>query len=252
MLAGGGNDFGLGLAAFFSLAGVSLFTSCAAGGRRRNLAIIPAMTQRGDFFRLGLLAHRAGVSHLTSFGAGGFLGDFALIPLVFGSNYLILTSAAVRANILADTGGSAGGLFQGICQLVVVRIGVNRNLFLRNQDFVADGAVAALGFTRRFAGRLYSRIRYRRMLAGRRNLFHAVENFAADRAFHALVVTGLRAGGRFRSYNFFGMLTGRRNCFHLLITAHLTGLGNRAVRHTGRVHRDSLVIMRNFAVRNLH
>ena len=133
-----------------------------------------------------------------------------------------------------------------------MRFGVNRNFYLRNQDFVADGAVAALGLAGRVAGRRHSGVRHRRMLAGCRNLFHAVENFAADRASHALGVAGFRAGGSFRFYNFFGMLAGSRNGFHLLIAADLAGLGNRAVRHTGRFHRDRLIIMRNFAVRNLH
>ena len=112
MLASGGNGFGLGLVA--NRAGVGHLASFAAGGRRRNLALIPVVTQRGDFFRLGLLAHCAGIGHHASFRAGGFFGDFALVPIVFSINHLILAGSAVRANILADTRRGAGGLFQGV------------------------------------------------------------------------------------------------------------------------------------------
>ena len=243
MLAGGFNDFGLGRVAAISPAGVGHFTSCAAGGRRRNLALIPVVTQRGNFFCLGLLAHRTGVCHLTSLGASGRLVLRTLIPLMFSSNYFILACAAVRAGILADTRRGAGGLFQRRSQLIVVSFGININLFLGNQNFAADGAVAALGLAGRVAGRRHGGIRHRCMLAGRRNLFHAVEGFSADRASHALGIASFRAGGSFRFHNFFRMLaSGRQHLFFCVVAAaalqrHTAGLG------AGRFHQALRILL---------
>ena len=243
MLAGSFNDFGLGRVATISLAGVGHFTSCAAGGRRRNLALIPVVTQRGNLVRLGCSAHCAGVSHFTCFGAGGFFGDFALIPLVFSTNYLILTRAAVRAGILADTSGSAGGLLQRRSQHIVVCFGVDRNRSGLLQNCFAGGADDAAGGASSRAGGGNFFHCYRRMAGGRSQFAQIItlKDFTTDRTLHnALAV--LRAG---RLYHL-GLARRMTQCIQRLffcvvaaaaLQRHTAGLG------AGRFHQALRILL---------
>ena len=244
MLASGGNDFGLGLAAFFSLAGVSLFTSCAAGGRRRNFALIPAVTQRGDFFRLGLLAHSAGVSHLTCFGAGGRLAFLAITPLVFSSNHLILAGFAVRANILADTRRGAGGRLQRRSQHVVVRFGVGRNHSGLLQNCFAHGADAAAGGAGSRTGSGNFLHRYRSMAGGRSQFaqISTLKDFTTDRTLHnALAV--LRAGRLYHLGLARRMAGGRQHLFLCVVAAFARAFQRHAASlGAGRRNKGLLVL----------
>ena len=243
MLAGSFNDFGLGRVATISLAGVGHFTSCAAGGRRRNLALIPVVTQRGNFFCLGLLAHRTGVCHLTSLGASGRLVLRTLIPLMFSSNYFILACAAVRAGILADTSGSAGGLLQRRSQHIVVCFGVDRNRSGLLQNFAADGAdTSAGGASSRAGGGNFFHC-YRRMAGGRSQFAQIItlKDFTTDRTLHnALAV--LRAG---RLYHL-GLARRMTQCIQRLffcvvaaaaLQRHTAGLG------AGRFHQALRILL---------
>ena len=85
---------------------------------------------------------------------------------------------------------------------------LGRNNILRNQNFIADGAVLALSQTGFRAGGFNRRVDHFRMALGRNNIL-LNQNFIADRAVLAFGQAGFRAGGFNRRVDHFRMTLGR-------------------------------------------
>ena len=148
MLAGGGNYFGVGIAAVG--AGIGTHAVLAAGGLRGHLGGV-SVGQSGNRLRLGAPAHGAGEGLDAFHAAAGFLGHLALVigMLAGRGNFLSIGIAAVGAGVGAHAVLGAGG-FRGHLGRVAVRQGGNR---LRLGG-VAHGAGECLHARHAAAGRL--------------------------------------------------------------------------------------------------
>ena len=200
-----------------------------------NLFLIVMFAGSGNHFRLGCTAafDGAGIGLLAVFAAGSLDGYAALIPAMRRRNGRIFVSAALRADIFADAGGSAGGRFQSGGQFIGVGIRINRNLLLCDKHFTAHGALLALGQAGILAGRRFAGYDFLGVLAGSGNLLTAEQDFAADGALHTVGATGVAAVGGFCGHNLFGMLAGGGNSLGLGLVANRAGVGAYAVGDAG-------------------
>ena len=230
MLAGGGDCFGLGLAA--NRAGVGLLAVLAASGLGGHFTFIPSVAGSGNNLGLGLAADGAGIGLYAVLSAGSDGGYFALIPAMRHRNDRILVGAARRADKLANAGTGTGRRFQ-YRDFISVGIRINRNRFLCDKHFTAHGALLALGQAGILAGRRFAGYDFLGVLAGSGNLLTAEQDFAADGALHTVGATGVAAVGGFCGHNLFGMLAGGGNSLGLGLVANRAGVGAYAVGDAG-------------------
>ena len=149
---------------------------------------------RRDGFRSGFVADRAGVGLDTGVLTGRSGRDLALIPAVALGGNLFLRfdnrSADRAADAIRQTRFGTGC---GLAHNGLLSVAGRRDLSLRNDDCVADGAVLALGLAGLGAGRLYRRIDDLGVTLGR-NHFALGDLLAADGADGVAGIAVLGAG----------------------------------------------------------
>ena len=138
---------------------------------------------------------------------------------------------------LGLAGCGAGGVDCRVNDLGVSRCG---NLFLCNDDLIADRAMLALGLAGLGAGGFNCRVND--LGVSLRGYFlHAGESLAADRAFFAGFMTSLGAGsGLFRNFN--RSMSSCVDCFGFGLVADRAGVGLDTGILTGRRGRDLALI----------
>ena len=155
-----------------------------------------SMSSRLDCFGLGFRADRAGVGLDAGFLAGGSGRDLALIPAVALGGNLFLRfdnrSADRAADAIRQTRFGTGC---GLAHNGLLGVASRGNHFLRNKNFVADGAVLALGLAGFRAGRLDPCVNDLGMALGRNGLALLDYYYFTNRADRITGVAGLGAGG---------------------------------------------------------
>ena len=149
------------------------------------------------------------------------------------------------------------GLGAGRCNRRVddLDVALCRNLLLRNDDLIADGAVLALGLARLGAGRCSRRVDHLSMPRCR-DFLHAGEDRAAGSALRTGLVAGFLTGGGLLRHFFHGV-SGRLDGFRSGFVADRTGVGLDACVFAGGCGRDHALIplvagRGNFALRSEH
>ena len=253
------DDLGVSLRGYFLHAGESLaadraffagfMTSLGAGsGLFRNFN--RSMSSCVDCFGFGLVADRAGVGLDTGILTGRRGRDLALIPTVALGGNLFLRfdnrSADRAADAIRQTRFGAG---RRLAHNGLLSVAGRRDLSLRNDDCVADGAVLALSLAGCGASSFNSIINDFGMTRSG-DFLNSGDRCVANRAFDARRMTGFRAGGRLFS-NINERMTGCIKHFGLGFAANSTSVSLDTGIAAGRGSRNYALVPAVTLRRNL-
>ena len=218
-------------------------TRVFAGGRSRDLAVIPTVSRCRNLRLLDqhLVTDRAMLAfRLAGLGAGGFhcrVDDLG-VPLCgnhFLSNKNLVADGAVLA--LGQSGLRAGG---SDCRVDDLGMSLRGNLCLCHENLIADGAVLAFRLAGLGTGGLNRRVDDLGVTL-RGNLLHAGKNCVTLRALGTGFVSGVSAGcGLFGNIN--GSMTSSIDRFGSGCVADRAGVGHDTGIFTGRSGRNLAVI----------
>ena len=184
--------FGFGLVA--DRAGVGLDTGIFTGRSGRDLALIPLVSRCGNFLHAGesLAADRAFFAgFMTSLGAGSGLFSNLNGSMAGSNDCFGFGLVADRAGVGLDTGSFTGRSGRDLA--LIPTVSIRRNLSLRNDDCVADGAVFTLSLAGCGAGGFNCRVGDLGVSL-RGNFLLCNKNLVADGAVLALCLAGFGAG----------------------------------------------------------
>ena len=177
-------------------AGVGLDTGIFTGRSGRDLALVPAVSLRGNLFCLGRMADRAGKGLYALVFAGRLGRDLALIPTVaLGGDHFLGNEDFVADRAVLTLGQTSLRAGRSLCCIDYFCV-AGRIDFSRLGRIAAITLASALFFALFRAGRGSRYSPFAPVVTKRGYLFHAGESRAADRALRAGCVSGLGAGCR--------------------------------------------------------